>query len=317
MPLNNDLFGIYKTVKINDNPIVVSSANRNKKMDVNAETYLQGTPKTRILNIGGVSEDISIDSPILIGGGSAVDGRFLINLKLNELLNPNTAQLPLLTNATFTINESGGNTSITLKTDGDPADVNSNVFQLSSVPIDELDPIVYTPTRKARFYDFRVQIGSKKYFVMEASITVTGESEDVYFMIPYGAAFDQVTPTTISGISFKAGTQFPFIGISGIKISGSGKAAVFLKDLNSDGDYYDTDEHINIDLANGSDEMTLQRPGVSVYESADFILEIYNGTSWESLMPSVDLSRSVVHSSNFNVNSGLLTVDFDFTCWVK
>ena len=47
------------------------------------------------------------------------------------------------------------------------------------------------------------------------------------------------------------------------------------------------------------------------------ILEIYNGTSWENLMPSVDLSRSVVHSSNFNVNSGLLTVDFDFTCWVK
>ena len=317
MPLNNDLFGIYKTVKVNDNPIVVSSANRNKNMDVNAETYLQGTPKTRILNIGGVSETISIDAPILIGGGSAVDGRTLINLKLGELLNPTTAQLPLLTDATFSVNAQGGNTSITLKTDGDPSDTNSNVFQVVNTPIDELDPIVFEPTRKAVFYDFRVQIGSKKYFVMEASIKVTGESQDLYFLIPNGAAYDQVTPTTVSGISFKAGTQFPFIGISGIKISGSGKAAVFLKDLNADGDYYDTDEHINVDLYSGADDMTLQRPGVSVYEPADFVLEIYNGTTWENLMPAVDLSRSVVHSSNFNVNSGLLTVDFDFTCWVK
>jgi hypothetical protein len=162
-----------------------------------------------------------------------------------------------------------------------------------------------------------VNIGSKKYFVMEASIKVTGETTDAYFLIPNGAAFDQTTYTTVGDVSFKAGTQFPFIGITGIKISGSGKAAVLLSDLNSDGDFYDTDESINVNLATGANDMTLQRPGVSVSEDADFVLQIYDGTNWNDLFPSVDLSRSVVHSSNFAVSSGLLTVNFDFTCWVK
>lgn len=316
MPLNNDLFGIYKTVKINNNPIVVSSASRNRKMDVQAETYLQGTPKSRILNIGGVSEDISIESPILIGGGSTVDGRSLVNLKLAELLNPDTAVLPLLTSANLTVNESGGTVSMTLVTDGDP-DLNVNAFQLSSTPIAELDPIANTPTRQARFYDFRVQIGARLYYIMEASISISSDATPAYFLIPNGAAFDQTTTTTVNGITFKAGTQFPFLGITGIKISGKGKAAVVLTDSNADGDYLDANESVNIDLSTGANELTLQRPGVSVAEPANFVLEIYDGSDWSSLLPDVDLSKSVVHSSNFNVSSGLLTVDFDFTCWVK
>lgn len=317
MPLNNNLFGVYKSIKVNDVTLVASSANRNKNMDVQAENYIQGTPKSRILNIGGVQETIEIEAPILIGGGSTVDGRNLVNVKIDELLNPTTAVLPLLENATISVSEQGANVNMSLKTDGDPSDLNSNVFQVLSTPVAELDPIAYTPTRKARFYDFRVNIGNKKYFVMEASIKVTGETTDAYFLIPNGAAFDQVTYTTVGDVSFKAGTQFPFIGITGIKISGSGKAAVLLADLNSDGDFYDTDESINVNLATGANDMTLQRPGVSVSEDADFVLQIYDGTNWNDLFPSVDLSRSVVHSSNFAVSSGLLTVNFDFTCWVK
>lgn len=317
MPLNNNLFGVYKSIKVNDVTLVASSANRNKNMDVQAENYIQGTPKSRILNIGGVHETIEIEAPILIGGGSTVDGRNLVNVKIDELLNPTTAVLPLLENATISVSEQGANVNMSLKTDGDPSDLNSNVFQVLSTPVAELDPIAYTPTRKARFYDFRVNIGNKKYFVMEASIKVTGETTDAYFLIPNGAAFDQVTYTTVGDVSFKAGTQFPFIGITGIKISGSGKAAVLLADLNSDGDFYDTDESINVNLATGANDMTLQRPGVSVSEDADFVLQIYDGTNWNDLFPSVDLSRSVVHSSNFAVSSGLLTVNFDFTCWVK
>lgn len=317
MPLNNNLFGVYKSIKVNDVTLVASSANRNKNMDVQAENYIQGTPKSRILNIGGVQETIEIEAPILIGGGSTVDGRNLVNVKIDELLNPTTAVLPLLENATISVSEQGANVNMSLKTDGDPSDLNSNVFQVLSTPVAELDPIAYTPTRKARFYDFRVNIGNKKYFVMEASIKVTGETTDAYFLIPNGAAFDQETYTTVGDVSFKAGTQFPFIGITGIKISGSGKAAVLLADLNSDGDFYDTDESINVNLATGANDMTLQRPGVSVSEDADFVLQIYDGTNWNDLFPSVDLSRSVVHSSNFAVSSGLLTVNFDFTCWVK
>jgi hypothetical protein len=317
MPLNNNLFGVYKSIKVNNTTLIASSASRNKNMDVQAENYIQGTPKSRILNIGGVHETIEIEAPVLIGGGSVVDGRNLVNIKINELLNPTTAVLPLLEAATISVSEQGASVNMTLKSDGDPADLNSNVFQVLSVPVAELDPILYTPTRKARFYDFRVNIGSKKYFVMEASIKVTGETTDAYFLIPNGAVIDQTTYTTVGDVSFKAGTQFPFIGITGIKISGSGKAAVLLSDLNSDGDYFDTDESVNINLATGANDMTLQRPGVSVSEDADFVLQIYDGTNWNDLFPSVDLTRSVVHSSNFAVSSGLLTVNFDFTCWVK
>jgi len=318
MPLNNNLFGVYKSIRVNNTTLVASSADRSRTMDVKAENFIQGTPKSRILDIGGITEDISISAPILIGGGSAVDGRNLVNIKIAELLNPTTAVLPLLTNATVSVSEQGANVQMTLKTDGDPADLNSDVFQVLSTPVAELDPIAYTPTRKARFYDFRVNIGSRKYFVMEASITVTGETTDAYFLIPDGAAYDQVTYTTVGGVSFKAGTQFPFLGITGIKISGKGKAAVLLADLNNDGDYYDTDEAININLATGANEITLQRPGVSVSEDANFVLQIYDGVStWYDLFPLLDLSKSVVSSSNFNVTSGLLTVDFDFYCWVK
>ena len=56
---------------------------------------------------------------------------------------------------------------------------------------------------------------------------------------------------------------------------------------------------------------------------AGFLLQIWDPTSgasgaWTNLLGTVlDLSASVVKSSNFVVTTGVLTADFEFTNWVK
>lgn len=88
MPLNNNLFGVYKSLKVSGRTYVAESANRNVSMEVDAKNYIQGSPKARVLNIGGTKETISITAPILVGAGSAVDGRELANTKIAEILDP-------------------------------------------------------------------------------------------------------------------------------------------------------------------------------------------------------------------------------------
>jgi hypothetical protein len=170
---------------------------------------------------------------------------------------------------------------------------------------------------------------------MEASVTVEANTEEAYFLIPGKSndGHDNLTPvlingdgvltpdeTTVGGLNWKLGKQFPFLGISGIKISGKGKAAVVLRDINSDGDYLDTNESTNINLTSGSSDITFQKPGKVVYADANFQLEIANPatSNWIPLLPdTIDLTRSVVTTENFRVETGLLTVDFDFYCWVS
>ena len=113
-----------------------------------------------------------------------------------------------------------------------------------------------------------------------------------------------------------AGYQFPFLGISGIKITGKGKAAVILRDIPGTanyGDYYffdyyggetvGTDESINLGLSRGQSDLTFQRPGEAVAEAQSFRLEIFDGltdNAWESLLPvTIDTSKSVVSTQTF------------------
>jgi hypothetical protein len=323
MPINNNLFGVYKSLRVDGNVVVASSASRNRSMTTASKNFIQGTPKARILDIGGTKEQITIDAPILLGGGSAVDGRNLANNRLDSLLNPTTATLPILSRAVYTVNQSGGNVSITLESDGDPE--SNTVFEVRSSEVTELDPIQNTPTRQARFYDFRVTIGTRSYYIMEASVTVEANTEEAYFLIPGGVAIDGsgvLTPATatVGGVTWKLGKQFPFLGINGIKISGKGKAAVVLRDINSDGDYLDANESTNINLTSGSSDITFQKPGMVVSADANFQLEIADpaNSNWIPLLPdTIDLTRSVVTTENFRVETGLLTVDFDFYCWVS
>ena len=344
MPINNNLFGVYKSFKISGNRVVADNLQRNRQMTASPVNYVQGTPKARVMDIQGVTETLSLTAPIFVGCGSSVDGRFLANTKINEILNPSTATLPLLTNATFNIGEQQSSVSLTLESDGDPN--NSTAFQIRSDEVPELSPVApYGPTRLAKFYDIRVQIGQRKFFVMSATITVAAQSTKANFFIPgdwgdyrgwgvYGGTGstqltlknEDLSPRTGTGVTFQPGTQFPFLGISSIQITGSGKAAVLLEDLNADNDFEDTNEAINLSLKSGTTDMTLQNPGFADTEAQNFVIEIYDpvwaagggaGVGWSSLLPgTINLTKSIVNTSNFSLGTGLLTVDFGFLFYV-
>jgi hypothetical protein len=344
MPINNNLFGVYKSFKISGNRVVADNLQRNRQMQASPVNYVQGTPKARVMDIQGVTETLSLTAPIFVGCGSSVDGRFLANTKINEILSPSTAKLPLLTNATFNIGEQQSSVSITLESDGDPN--NSTAFEIRSDEVPELSPIApYGPTRLAKFYDIRVQIGQRKFFVMSATITVQAQSTKANFFIPgdwgdyrgwgvYGGTGstqltlvnEDLSARTGTGVTFQPGTQFPFLGISSIQITGSGKAAVLLEDLNTDNDFTDVNESINLSLQTGTTDMTLQNPGFADTEAQNFVIEIYDpvwaagggaGVGWSSLLPgTINLTKSIVNTSNFSLGTGLLTVDFGFLCYV-
>ena len=344
MPINNNLFGVYKSFKISGNRVVADNLQRNRQMTASPVNYVQGTPKARVMDIQGVTETLSLTAPIFVGCGSSVDGRFLANTKINEILNPSTATLPLLTNATFNIGEQQSSVSLTLESDGDPN--NSTAFQIRSDEVPELSPVApYGPTRLAKFYDIRVQIGQRKFFVMSATITVQAQSTKANFFIPgdwgdyrgwgvYGGTGstqltlknEDLSARAGTGVTFQPGTQFPFLGISSIQITGSGKAAVLLEDLNTDNDFEDANEAINLSLQTGTTDMTLQNPGFADTEAQNFVIEIYDpvwaagggaGVGWSSLLPgTINLTKSIVNTSNFTLGTGLLTVDFGFLCYV-
>ena len=146
MPINNDILGIYKQVYVLTSGTAVSyiveSANRNVSIEASPKVLIAGSPKTRIMDIGGVTETISISAPILIGGGAAYDGRALVGNKLTEILNPATATLPILKTASYSINEGGGSVSVTLESDGNAASGNSGFYIVNSTaPHPSLNPV--------------------------------------------------------------------------------------------------------------------------------------------------------------------------------
>lgn len=347
MPINNNLFGVYKSFKLSGNRVVASSVSRNRSMDANPVNYVQGTPKARVMDIKSVSESLSVSAPLFVGAGSSVDGRYIANLKIDEILSPSTAKLPLLSSATFNIGADSSSVELNLESDGDPNNVDA--FEIRSDEVPELNPDL-GPTRLAKFYDFRVQIGQRKYFIISATLSVNANIDKQFFFIPgdwndfrgwgdptkvgdpitdsgIGSTNITITRSGGSGITFQPGTQFGFLGVSSLQISGNGQAAVLMEDLNTDGDFTDTDESINLSLKPGTTDITLQDPGISRYENTTFRIEIFDpkwrdaypaGLGWTSfLSPKLDISKSIVNTSNFSLTPGLLTVSFDFKCWVK
>lgn len=359
MPLNNNFFGVYKSFNFGGKKVVASNVTRNRQMQTSPVNYVQGTPKARVLDISGVSESLSVDAPLFVGSGSSVDGRSICNQKIKEILGLENqiAVLPVLSEASFSIGAEQSSVSLTLESDGDPN--NTQAFEIRSDEIPELDPVGYGPTRLAKFYDFRVQLGNRKFFITSANLQVSAQTEKKYFFIPgewgdfrgwgkiyndvpYGPAGqpNELTYQASTGtgsstlvidrgnndISFQPGTQFPFLGVAGIQVKGSGSAAVLLEDIDDNGDFIGTNESINLSLEPGTTDMTLQDPGIVRTEAANFKIEIYDprwaaeggsGIGWSSLLPDLDLSKAVVHSSNFKLGTGIMTVDFNFSCWVK
>jgi hypothetical protein len=338
MPINNDILGIYKQVYVLTSgtaiSYIVESANRNVSIDAQPKVLIAGSPKTRIMDIGGVTETISITAPMLIGGGAAYDGRALVGNKITEILNPATATLPILKSASYSISEGGGSVSVTLESDGNAASGNSGFYLVNSTtPHPSLNPVgtggsgttAFGPTRVARFYDFRAKIGGRQYFIQEANVDVNVETSKAYFINPYdfidpnngyrySGGGGTVIPSVLGGfgISWAYGSQFPHIGVNGITISGKGKGAVVV------GSTYASETTAGI---------TTQTAGKTILASTEdvtFALEIAGGTggnpgvvaTWQDLIAGIGLSKSIINATAFSVSTGILTVEFDFMCYV-
>lgn len=348
MPLNNDFLGIYKTLKINNKRVAATSFTRNLQMETASNSLLVGTQKTKILNIGGVSESLTLNTNILIGSGSSVDGRSFANTKILEILDIETSKLPLMNSLDYSIGSDSCTVSVGLESDGNPSD--TSIFEIRSDDIPELDP-ANGETRLAKFYDFRVRIGKRECFILSGSINFKIDLDKKYFIIPgywsdyrgwgdpnlAGLASTNTaigsTNITISGngVTYQTGTQFPFFGIGALTVSGNGKAAVFLENLTDNGGtgsstFFDDGETTNLSLKANTTDLTLQDPGIIRYENLDLKFDIFDqayydaypaGLGWTSLFPPIlDLSKCVVHTSNFSLNPGMMTVDFNFTSWI-
>lgn len=289
MPLRNDLFGVFKIMTVKnengvDTVVIGESGNSDRDMKSTGKTYIQGTAETRILDIGLLSETIKVEAPILIGGGSTIDGRTLLNNQITNAANKDSQLLPVLSNATINIDaQNGGNVSITMKSDG----AKSEVFKISngSVP-NELDPAMGV-TRVAKNWDFYVEMGNFVSYIQKASIEVNTETAETVFLD------SPLTP----------GNQYPYLGISGISISGGGTAAVVIGGTN--------------DPQGVTEQLTLQSKGVASSESLPFSIKIGGANGVPLFADKVDLSNAVINKTTFNATTGILTVAFKFTAWVK
>lgn len=321
MPVRNQLFGVYRLLQLKSTggaykPYIVESASRSREMEVSAKNYVQGTAKSRILDIGGFTETITMKLPILVGPASELDGRTFIKYYLKEALNAETSVLPIVKSAKISISSGeGASVEATLLSDGRPS---TAAFQVTSLNPDtdlgtlsgKLDPTNATaggPSRVAKFYDFRAKIGKFVYYIMSAEINVEVDTKNQYFIAgvqdstfwtvdeQYEAGemnLGQGNPmaSTDANNYFNFNTQFPFIGVAGIKVSGSGTAAVELSNVVGGTSDYDFDDYIsnpaagtgppryesvNVDFSTtgGVDgkqyELTWQRPGEVI--TADYI----------------------------------------------
>ena len=93
MPLNNDFYGIYKIMKVKTigpneitgslKPYVIEKFNVKTSMESEAKFYMQGSPLTRVLNIGNISETYNVTAPLLVPPINATyalqDGLQLLN----------------------------------------------------------------------------------------------------------------------------------------------------------------------------------------------------------------------------------------------
>ena len=138
-------------------------------MSAEAKFFMQGTPQTKVLDIGHTSESISVKAPILVPteGNSISDGLQLIwDLTALQYTNgiPNNF-LPLLESAKISIGVENSNVDLVLKSDGDPNNT-VNIFEINYGTTAQ-NYITTTGLnnygRVAKNYDFFVDFGGLKY----------------------------------------------------------------------------------------------------------------------------------------------------------
>jgi len=347
MPLNNTFYGVYKFVTVKTkpistnvtglNPYVIQSLQVNDSMQTQAKFYMQGTPLTKVLDIGSVTESISIYPPILVpatGQPAIKDGLQLIwdlaNLQYTNFL-PNNS-LPLLESAKISISSDKANTSITLKSDGDPNNA-INVFQINSGATAQsyiTTTNLINGARVAKNYDFWVEIGGFCFFIDSVNIDIKVNSTDKNFLGVYqgNTLFPNNYTVPQDGLNggvytdgdpSYSGWQFPFIAVGGIEITASGKAIISI-DQNGNFVNYNNIETYQTTVTDllAASNVTLQYSGELTTTATNFNI-FYSGADapLSGVLPPVfATNKGVITTRNSSFSEGMMTTDFTVKTYV-
>lgn len=351
MPLYNGFYGVYKIAKVFTgadgasvpSPYIIKSIQPSNSMEATAVFFMQGDPRTKVLNIGHTKEEIKVTSPILVPqeGQSAAnvkDGRVLLADKVDNSYTdgfPN-GSLPILTNAVLDIGESESSITLTLLSDGDPNNT-TNVYSISNSSTTLINEIgLNYAARVAKNWDFAVQLGDLIYYVKSAQLTINVKSSEEHFLgvaandywasnfssVPYDGTNSGVwSPVTDAEKASYTGWQFPFIAVGGITIEATGTATLIVDSDNPSNNvnYSRAAAVVNSRselIANGN--VTLQHPGELTFTQSNFnIYQIYKDGSTINVIPdAMAVNSAIVKMKSANFNEGLMTVNFSVTAFV-
>lgn len=346
MPLNNNFYGVYKFATVKTIPYPLSAAARAlypyviKSLDVNdgmavqPKFYMQGTPLTKVLDIGNASQEISIKAPVLVAVNpdlAIIDGlRLLWDLANSQYTNglPNNF-LPAMTSAKITISNDT-NVDITLKSDGDPNNT-INVFQITSGALAQsyIDSTnLVNGSRVAKNYDFFINLGGLCYFIENATVDIKINTDDKSFLgqyqgsnLPanYTVPTDGLNEGVYQNDASYSGWQFPFIAVGGIEITASGTAVV---SINENGEYINYENidavQTNINDLLAASNVTLQYSGELTTTVNNFNI-FYSGANapYSGVLPPIfAVNKAVISQRNTSFNNDIMTTNFTVKAYV-
>jgi hypothetical protein len=348
MPLNNNFYGVYKFVTVRtspnggqDNtgkyPYIIKTLNDNNSMPTNAKFYMQGTPLTRVLDIKQVTENITLNAPILVPeqGQTMSDALKLLNdLVAFQYTNnlPNNF-LPLLSKIVINIGVDGSSVDFTLLSDGDPNNA-TNVYKINygatAQSFIEETGLNYA-SRDASNYDFCVDFGGFAYFVEKCTITIDIKTSQKNFLgvYPYYPPFNSVpydglhggiwNPTSNADIASYSGWQFPFLSVGGIEITASGTASISID--NETGNIINW-KYNDIPTASTNEliqrgNVTLQPTGVLRYVQDNFNIYFTANSVLQTVIPApFAINKAVITQTNNSFSEGDMKVTFEVHAYV-
>ena len=344
MPLNNDFYGIYQvaTIKTSKNsiaskyPYITSSNNVEDSMSVEPKFFIQGTPLTKILDIGHTSENFTISAPILVPTSlsntpALQDGVQLLNdivsLQYPTINTPSKA-LPLLIKAGIHIGVDNSKIDFTLKSDGDPNNT-VNIFYMNPGNTSLVSQLgLNNPSRVANNYDFFVNLGGIKYFVEDVNIDIEIENQEKNFLGVYNAnnPGNVVVPDdgTNGGVwpggldASYSGWQFPFIMAGAIKIKASGSAAISI-DSTGKAINYINNSSTTSDVATlrGNSNVTLQPSGLLNLAQDNFNIFFAGSAQYPGVLPpQFAFNKAVINSHTAEITPTEMKVNFNITAYV-
>lgn len=352
MGLKNDFYGVYKIGEIltgvngatTPSPYIIKELKTTPKMDASAIFYMQGDPRTRILDINHTSETLTVTAPILVpqtgqSPANLMDGRILLADKVdNSYTNgvPNNI-LPMLVSATLNIGENESNIVMELLSDGDPNNT-INVYQISNTSAALINAIgLNYAARVAKNWDFTVQLGDLIYYLESATIQITvkhnennflGVAADNYWAsnfntVPTDGLNNGQWPADINGVADPSytGWQFPFISVGGITITVSG---VGVMTVDSDNPANNINYNRGANVVSTRPELmalanvTLQNPGELTFTQNNFTInQIYKDGSSVSVIPSaMAVNSAIVTQKTASFSADLLKVNFEVLAFV-